>query len=610
MELKKYIIFMALILVIVPSVSASVSITGTLQNFEETAQSYDKGEISLPQMIVLLEHHFDEKERMMQENDFPGWSKSELENVLEEYKYPYGYVMKLHDVFIFLGTWSDDGEHYDFGYSVGGRNFPESYYKNEFEDDIKDLVNDLRSRYENGKPSPSEIGKKLGQVFAAESERDTYEECVETMEGISIMDELNKDDLPEWFFDHHSEKSKIFSTTIHQISEEECFESHNCGDTDYCIELCESNTPSMNLLVVCARDVAQDDKEPVFDFVLVHRGYESGMDYADVIEEVMREERWQKECEPWGYKGRLYFREKLQESLNRDFFDWYVEDFLGDDLEKHLNPTSGFERLMSFFHRNAEKISNTLECKGQDEWPEQFEKISVDYENGNTEFHVWEELKSADHKNIDMWSTLYKYRVMGDKDMMKRLIEYQLSEKSTVEPPQSEIKNIKQNEQAMILLDKIVSGFGDSLDAKLMLRDREKEIVSRYITINDNIILKISDNPIKKESELDFTATLTLDDLYDFAGRMSSIDAETVYGPSWVGTKEPMMIKERIGLIFKLWNSVDIEPWTTKIRLSTKIGKIFNYLKSMESQSGEEEKMIESLAINVNEEGNIGQSDE
>ena len=610
MLFKKYLIIIALIILIIPSVF-SFSPEDTLQKYEKTAERYDDGEITLAQMIVLFEHHHDEKQKKMNEENFPGWSKSELEKLLEEYKYPYGYVMKLHDVFIFLGTWSDDGEHYDFGYSVGGRNFPESYYKNEFEDDIKDLVDDLRSRYENGKPSASEIGKKLGQVFAAESERDTYEECVETMNDISIMNELDEDELPKWFFDYHSKNSRVFSNTIHQLSEEECIESHNCGDTDYCIDLCRSDTPSMNLIVVCARDVAKDDKEPAFDFVLEHNGYESGIDYTNFIQEVMREERWQKECEPWGYKGRLYFREKLQESLDKEFFDWYVEDFLGDNIDKYLNPTSGFERLMSFFHQTSERISNTLQCKGTNTWPDGFEKVDIDYKNGNIEFHVWEEKRPVDFKDVDMWSTLYKYKVMGDKDMMRKLIEHQLSEESTMSPPKHELDKVKQNEQVMEVLNKLTGGFGESLDFSITLKDDNEDVFTRYVSINDDTIFKVSEDKdeVNKAGSLDFSVALSLDNLHDFANSMTSIDSEKVYGPSWLETKEPMMIKERIELIFKLWNSVDVEPWTTKIKLSTKIGSILDYIKSMKSDSVEEKKMLQSLGTQVDEEGNINQDE-
>ena len=70
-----------------------------------------------------------------------------------------------------------------------------------------------------------------------------------------------------------------------------------------------------------------------------------------------------------------------------------------------------------------------------------------------------------------------------------------------------------------------------------------------------------------------------------------------------------MMIGKRIGLFFKLWNSVDVDPWTTKLKLSTKIGKILDYMKSMNPQSEEEEKMIAELNTQIDKEGNIKQQE-
>ncbi|MBD3249116.1 hypothetical protein GF336_03660, partial [Candidatus Woesearchaeota archaeon] len=201
MGFKKYLITIALILLIIPSVAASVSIEDTLKKFEETADRYDKGDISLAQMIVLLEHRHDENQKKMNEENIAGWSKSEVQGALEEYKYPYGYLMKTHDMYIFLGTWSDDGEHYDFGYSVGGRKFPQSYYENEFEDDVEDLVEDLQNWFNKREPSTSEVGKKMESVFAADSEIASYEECIDIVEDMNVVKEINKDDLPEWYFD-------------------------------------------------------------------------------------------------------------------------------------------------------------------------------------------------------------------------------------------------------------------------------------------------------------------------------------------------------------------------------------------------------------------------
>ncbi len=376
-----------------------------------------------------------------------------------------------------------------------------------------------------------------------------------------------------------------------------------CWFDDDCEKICENYPNTISLSGFCSEKVSY--------LSVTREGFRKDFfNFVQKVSSARQSTPHTKKCEPYSYEAMLYFREKLQESLNKEFFDWYVDDFLGDDMEKYLNPTSGFERLMGFFHQTSQQVSNTLQCKGQNKWPDEFEKVDIEYKDGNIEFHIWEELKSASHKDVDMWSTLYKYKVMGDKDMMRKLIEYQLSDKSTITPPKNEIDEVKQDEKAMTVLEKLTSGFGDSLDFEITLKDGNENVFTRYVTINEDIIFKVSDSQTNaKESELDFAATLTLDNLYDFAKSMTAIDSEKVYGPSWVETKEPMMIGKRIGLIFKLWNSVDVDPWTTKLKLSTKIGKIMNYMKSLETKSAEEEKMIAELNTQIDEEGNIKQQE-
>ncbi len=606
MEFKNHIILIILVLVLIPSVSASVSITDTLHDFEETATKYDDGEISVAQMIVLLEHHHDEKQRKMNEDDFPGWSKTELESALEEYgsSHGNGYAMKTHDMQIFMGIYSDDDERYDWGYNVGARRYPESYYENQLMDDIMSFKESLREAYLSSNPDFKELGVEfidvLNPIYGLSGQR--YDECVELMD--SEMDEIT-DNLPSYVQKGGNYRitppkdGRKFKTTIYEDSKSECME--RCWFDDDCEKICENYPNTISLSAFCSEEGSY--------LSVTREGFRKDFfNFVQKVSSARQSTPYTKECEPYSYEGNLYFREKLQESLNKEFFDWYVDDFLGNDMEKYLNPTSGFERLMGFFHQTSEQVSNSLDCKGQNEWPDEFEKINIEYNNGNTKFHVWEELRSADHKNVDMWSTLYKYKVIGDKNMMRKIIEYQLSDKSTITPPTNERENIKQDEKAMTVLDKLTSGFGDSLDFKITLKDGEEHVFTRYVKINDEVIFNVSDSQTNaKESELDLTATLTLDDLYDFVNSMTSIDSEKVYGPSWVEPKGPMMIKERIGLIFKIWNSVDVDPWATKLRLSTKIGKILDYMKSMDVRSEEEEKMIAELNAQIDEEGNIKQ---
>ncbi len=195
MEFKNHIILIILVLVLIPSVSASVSITDALHDFEETATQYDNGEISVAQMIVLLEYHHDEKQRTMQENAFSGWSKAELENALEEYKEPYGYIMRTHDMHIFIGIYSDDNKHYDWGYSVGARKHTESYYENQLMDDIMSFKESLREAYFSNNPDFKELGVEFIDVLEPIYGLD-YDECVELMD--SEMDEITTENLPSY----------------------------------------------------------------------------------------------------------------------------------------------------------------------------------------------------------------------------------------------------------------------------------------------------------------------------------------------------------------------------------------------------------------------------
>ena len=518
MEFKNHIILIILVLGLIPSVSASVSITDTLHNFEETATKYDNGEISVAQMIILLENHHDEKQRKMNKENFLGWSKTELENALKEYKETHGYVMKTHDMQIFMGIYSDDEKHYDWGYSVGARRYTKSYYENQLADDIKSFKESLREAYLSNKPNFKELGVEFRDVLGPIYKLD-YDECVNLMSG--EMDEVTTDNLPSYAQKGGNYRltppkdGKLFKTTIYEDSKSECMEK--CWFDDDCEKICENYPNTLLLSGFCSEKVSY--------LSVTREGFRKDFfNFVQKISSARQSTPHTKKCEPYSYEANLYFREKLQESLNKEFFDWYVNDFLGNDMEKYLNPTSGFERLMGFFHQTSQQVSNSLNCKGQNEWPDEFEKVNVDYKNGNVEFHIWEELKSVSHKDVDMWSTLYKYKIMGDKDMMRDLIEHQLSDKSTIAPPANEIDVVKQDEKAMTVLDKLTSGFGDSLDFEITLKDGNEDVFTRYVTINDDIIFKISNSQTNaKESELDFAATLTLDYLYYFSNTITSI---------------------------------------------------------------------------------------
>ncbi|MFO8015746.1 MAG: hypothetical protein R6U32_01435 [Candidatus Woesearchaeota archaeon] len=588
-----------LFLVAIPS-AFSLAPGDTLQKFEETARMYDIGEISVAQLVILLENHKAIMDNRLKEKGMAGWSRSEVEGALDEYKTEYGHMMRAHDLNIFLGMHSPDDEHYRLGYNIGARKYPDSYYKDEFDDDVRSLIDNIKGYYENGKPSVSEVGRQSFDVFEVMWNINTYDGCVGVMEGLSVMEETSGNELADWFFDYHPKDSRIFSAAILEETKEECMRSHDCRGRDDCVEQCGSNPPRFQLIGICSKSDPENNY-----FVLEHSGYKSGLSYGNDVLNRISGARKPKKCEPWNYEPALYLRMKLQDAVDERFFDWYVHDFLGEDVDKHINSGDGFERLMQLFADSEMKVSETLECKGKDSWPDEFEKIEIDYVDGNIEFHIWEEMVHVDGRGIVMWSTLYRYRVLGDKGLMRQIIKRQLSENSAFEPGPEERREIKSEEHAMEILHKLTSGFGDSLDFKFILEGGEENIFSRRISINDDVIFRVAEDGPR---DLDFTASLTFDDFYEFIDKATSMNARAVNGPGWVDTDSmtPMMISERIGMVFKLWNSVSVDPVMAKLRLSAKIGNMLSYLKEIGDQSSSEQELNAHLGdIRFDEEGNV-----
>jgi hypothetical protein len=203
---------------------------------------------------------------------------------------------------------------------------------------------------------------------------------------------------------------------------------------------------------------------------------------------------------------------------------------------------------------------------------------------------------------VGMWSTLYRYNIMPDKEMLEELIKHQLSEKTTFGPAPNEINDIKSEEKVMALLSQITAGFGDSMDFRIVLKEGNREIVSKYASINDRIIFRISD---EQPSNIDFTASITLDDLYAVVKRINHIEAQTVQGPPWAdtGSKTPMMLMERISLAWDFWNSFTIHPWTAKTRLTLNLRTILNYMMEINDIPVREKELITVLNQKIVDEG-------
>lgn len=597
---KSIILFITFILIItVPSVF-SLTIEDTVQNFENTINLYNNNEISVAQLIVLLEDYMDENQRYLQENDLQGWNKQEIKNALRKYQTEYGYVIDAHDLHIFIGLYEPTSGYYGFGYSISGRKYSKSHFDNQWGRDIENFKNQMLIKYKNDDYDFSDLIQNWHDVTLP-AFHVTYQECLNYMSN--FMDEISNKNLPNHLSDivYYPETSneRLFFTTIYEETQSECMnecQSQEWIEDEMCNEICASYRAKFGLLGHCS------ESEP-FNFIGLGRvGFgmsRTQLEYMQNADSFFMSQPHMKECEPYHYEGTLYLRKKLQESLNNNFFDWYVNDFLGNDFEKYKDPGSGIKRIMGFFELTAKIVSETLECKGENSWPNEFQKININYKNGDYEFIIWEELESERRFNVDMWSTYYRYNIVPNKNIMKELINRQLSEQSSFGPPQQEIEKIKSQKEAMDLIDKVIKGFGDSMDFEVILKDKDEIIANRYISINKDVIIKISE---QTSNDIDFKAIIEFDDLYDFLKRLSYIDFQQIRGPGWSTKRSPLMIGERIGLIFDFWSAFSIEPWRTKARLTTRIKTVVSFLQEMNDASPNREQTIEELNEQMDQE--------
>ncbi len=578
MSSKKLLTIIFIFLIFVVPVSAGASTFNYFfQKFENVAQRYDRGEISASQMAVLLEYYKEENDQYLRRNNIIGWQDF---SSLNKYKGRYGYRIQTHDIDIYLGTYEVKEGYYNFGYSMGGRLFTESYLEDEWPEEIKNFQENLKKEL---KKENTNFNKLAEQLFEIKKPMDRYERCIEQAKS---MEEIEKEELPDYlkggyYLIQPRSKERIFKNTILEESYDSCLD--RCWYEENCEEVCSSYKSEIVFTLTCS-----EEKEANY-FSVDHQGQNG--EFSNFVSELssrLNSEFQGEKC--FGYDSALNFRKKLQNSINKEFFDWYVS-FLEDNGEG--DKVGGFTRLMNFLIRNEKRVSGLLKCKGYNFWPEEFQKIEIDYQNGNKEFHIWEEEISTG-EGFRTWSTLYKYKLMPSKEEMKKDIQKKLSQKSTFGPSETEKEEIKGKKEVMEIISKLVSGFGNSLDFAVVLNDNEGQFLKRYIKIDKDIIFEISDNSV---DDLDFTVTLNFNDIYDFANQMTSIDSQKVRGPSWVDieSRTPIMIKERIGLIFNLWNSISFDSWLTKFRIVLKAGKIIDYLKEIKNPSGQEEVVIQQI---------------
>jgi hypothetical protein len=342
-----------------------------------------------------------------------------------------------------------------------------------------------------------------------------------------------------------------------QVCEDVCETRQNCRQECEDIETCEEYPDGeLRIQGVCGKDHMGNE---FTDIYINANG--PGLDYFNELNNM---DSGDKGCEQQ-VDGLVELRKALQKDIDNDFARWYFEEFIGNDPEKVVGG-DGLRRVLRMLTNNEEQISENLFCKHQDEikWPAGFEQIELEYMNDHVNLEVWEKMIPVEWNPVKHWTTLYKYAWVPDKELVKKLIDFQLTKKNSFGPDAKEIADIKADEGKMEVINRLANKYGGSFDVMIELVDAEDNsiVAKKYMKINPDVAVKIDDDMPEKE---DISITIDYDVLYNFITYMNlKVEGDRIEGPHWVHIDEkdgPGNLFSVIGAVSKMWREgVKIRP--------------------------------------------------
>ncbi|HDZ60560.1 MAG TPA: hypothetical protein ENH46_02530 [Candidatus Pacearchaeota archaeon] len=407
-------------------------------------------------------------------------------------------------------------------------------------------------------------------------------------------DEETCEEICEEFFNQETNQTE-------QNCTDECSIEEICGGCEGIEEICETYTD-------CHEECSGDEKcdefingEIKFEGECKDGGsnfwinaWGDGLDYYNELNEG---EDWN--CEP-EIQRLVSVRKAIQKDMDNEFAIWFFEDFMGgDDYDKIINGEHGFRGVLDILIRNEEEIANNLHCSENKEWPSGFEKIDITYANNNTHVEVWEKNIPAEWmEDTKLYTTLYKYSWIPDRELLKRLIDYKLSETNTFGPSAKDIAEIKEDEGQMEVINSLSDRYGGSFDVKLELKEEQEEgfSIKKYLQINPDVIIKFSD---QIEEKPDISVEVDYNTLYNFISYMSyEMEGDRIEGPHWVWIEDkegPGKFFSVVGAVSKMWREgVTIKPRYALLKLFFNSKNIISLIRGVDSNKdyeGEKVKM-------------------
>lgn len=356
-------------------------------------------------------------------------------------------------------------------------------------------------------------------------------------------------------------------------------DSDNCRQESNCYQECDEGEERCDEWTSAEIRLEGNCREDGSDLWLNAWGNEGEFDYFQGINEG-GEWNCQDEIE-----SLVAIRKVLQDDINNEFATWYFEEFLQEDYDRILNGDRGFQEVLWRLIRNEEEIADRIHCAETKEWPTGFEKIDITYRNNNTNIEVWEKYIPVEWDNVAYYTTLFKYSWVPNKELLKELINYQVAETQTFGPTAKDVARIKSDQGKMEIINRLSETYGGSLDVKLELIEEDENIILKYLQINPEVTVKISD---EIPEDTDISITIDYDTLYNFITYISyTMEGDRIEGPRWVFIEDregPGKFFSVLGAVSKMWREgITIKPRYALLKMFFNAGDIIQLMGESES---------------------------
>jgi hypothetical protein len=365
-------------------------------------------------------------------------------------------------------------------------------------------------------------------------------------------------------------------------------DGENCWTESECYEECDEGNERCDEWTSAEIRLEGNCREDGSDLWLSAWGNEGEFDYFQGINEGGK---WNCQDE---IESLVTIRKVLQKDINNEFATWYFEEFLQEDYDRILNGDRGFQEVLWRLIRNEEEIADRMHCAETKEWPAGFEKIDITYRNNNTNIEVWEKYIPVEWDNIAYYTTLFKYSWTPNKELLKELINYQITEIETFGPTAKDVAKIKSDQGKMEIINRLSESYGGSLDIKLELVEENENIVLKYLQINPEVTIKISD---EIPEDTDISIEIDYNTLYNFITYMSyTMEGDKIEGPRWVFIENREGLGKffgTLGAVSKMWREgIVIKPRYALLKMFFNAGNIIQLISESESTDYQEDNSI------------------